>query len=682
MKKKLPYAVFLLITLILSVFYETGPVFRHIDNVIYDMYQRRFPLKIENPSVVFIEIDQKSLDFLKKNALISWPWPRSMYAHLIDAIKASGAQNIIFDLLFSSSSMYGKADDSIFSSKIKSAKNVYLPFVSGSGTRIKEPPPGGIKLPSNSMAKCKKSDRGLFPLVDFLKRARRVGDARGFPDRDGIFRKYSLCTEIKGSVFPSLAFSIFPEDSFIKILGKYRHTTYLFPRFPRYRDFKRYSFIDVITLYREGKLKNAFRGKTVIVGATAPGLLDLRPTSVSKNTPGMFLHGAVIENTRLNAFINHPPLVVNLSVVLFVLAGFYLIYFLPFNLLWRSAFILIFTTVLIFSDLFLYSNVNTFISPVIFLFPLVFLYISFVSYDYTVENREKRFIKKLFMHYVSRELLEEILKSPQLVKIGGERKIITVMFSDIASFTSISEKLKPEEVVSILNRLLEDMSNIIMNEHGYIDKYEGDAIMAFWNAPVTVENHATCAIKAAIECHEKLKREINPSLEKLGFKPLNMRFGINTGEAVVGNIGSSKRFDYTAIGDSVNLASRLEGINKVYGTNIIISEYTKERAERESPSLFLFRELDYVRVKGKQKPVRIYEVTGFKEAVSAEKIRIIEQYEKALFYYRRGDFKKAKKILEKIAEGDSPSEVLLKRCLSLLKNPPTTWDGIFTMTTK
>ncbi len=286
------------------------------------------------------------------------------------------------------------------------------------------------------------------------------------------------------------------------------------------------------------------------------------------------------------------------------------------------------------------------------------------------------------MHYVSRELLEEILKSPQLVKIGGERKIITVMFSDIASFTSISEKLKPEEVVSILNRLLEDMSNIIMNEHGYIDKYEGDAIMAFWNAPVSVENHATCAIKAAIECHEKLKREINPSLEKLGFNPLNMRFGINTGEAVVGNIGSRKRFDYTAIGDSVNLASRLEGINKVYGTNIIISEYTKEYAERESPNKFVFRELDYVRVKGKQKPVRIYEVTGFKEAVSAEKIRIIEQYEKALFYYRRGDFKKAKKILEKIAEKDRPSEVLLKRCLHLFKNPPATWDGIFTMTTK
>ncbi len=645
------------------------------------MYQRAFPLDIKHSNVVFVKIDQKSLDALKENAFISWPWPRSVYGTLLNVLKDAKAKEVLIDLILSSPSVYGNADDSIFKSAIEQYHSVYLPFMSGSGKKITKWRKSKEKIPLEYANHCIETDRTLLPYTMFQDVIKGMGDARGFPDKDGIFRKYPICTKIKNQIFPSFALSIFPKDTLLNILKRY-DKKFLYLRFPKSNAFKSYSFIDLISLYKEGKLRNALKGNIVILGATAPGLLDLKPTSISQNTPGMFLHATLIENMRHHTFIRHLSSSLSILFVFLLSIGFYLIYSLRLPLSVRSIALFGFFLMLLALSMGSFDRLNLFISPLLFLLPLLSSYIMFVSYDYMVKDRERRLVKKLFRHYVSESLLEEILRSNKPIKLGGEKKEITIMFSDIASFTSISEKLAPERVVELLNTLLEEMSNIIMDEKGYIDKYEGDAIMAFWNAPVDTPYHATYALSAAIKCTKVLKNKINPILKTRGLMPLCVRFGINTGEAVVGNIGSMKRFDYTAIGDSVNLASRLEGANKVYGTSIIASEFTKMVSEKESPSLFVFRELDMVRVKGKEHPVKIYEVVGFKKDVDDEKIHIIDLYEKALHLYREGAFKEAKKILSEVANKDKVSEVLLKRCLYLIENPPQKWDGIFIMKTK
>ena len=293
------------------------------------------------------------------------------------------------------------------------------------------------------------------------------------------------------------------------------------------------------------------------------------------------------------------------------------------------------------------------------------------TYESIVKGKQARFLKKIFSTYVSSEVLKEILSNPERLKLGGEKREITVLFADIRGFTSISERLNPEELVKLLNIYMSKMTDIVFDNRGMLDKYIGDAIMAIWNAPIEIEEHRKLAIMAAYRMLKELEN-VNKILKQQKLPEISIGIGINTGLAVVGNMGSDKKFEYTAIGDTVNLASRLEGLNKIYfknKTGVLISESTVKNV---GTLPFYLIEIDMVIVKGKSKPVSIFSI------VENENIKIT--YEKGLKLYREGKFNEALKIFEKI--NYLPAEVMKERCLELIQHPPLKWEGIYIAKTK
>jgi adenylate cyclase len=278
-------------------------------------------------------------------------------------------------------------------------------------------------------------------------------------------------------------------------------------------------------------------------------------------------------------------------------------------------------------------------------------------------------------------VVEEMLKNPDKLKLGGEKKDLTVLFSDIRGFTSISERMTPEGLVKFLNEYLTKMTDLVFKYDGLLDKYMGDAIMAIWGAPLDQPDHVRRACLTALDMVEELHR-LQKKWSAEGMPFLNIGIGVNAGPMVVGNMGSDRRFDYTVMGDSVNLGSRLEGLNKTYGTNILASEMTFEKVKEE----FLGRELDLVRVKGKDRPVKIYELLSLVKTASADQQALAGDFHDALVEYRKRNWDRAREgfqaVLAKFPH-DGPAKLYLERCETLSKNPPPAdWDGVYTMTTK
>jgi adenylate cyclase len=292
-------------------------------------------------------------------------------------------------------------------------------------------------------------------------------------------------------------------------------------------------------------------------------------------------------------------------------------------------------------------------------------------------ERQKKDLRDTFSRYVSPDVVERIIQHPEWVDLGGESREVSVFFSDLEGFTALSEQLESRAVMELLNDYLDRMSRIILEEKGTIDKFMGDAIMAFWGAPLDYADHALAACRAALR-QQALLPEINAQLRAAGLPDLAVRMGINTGEVTVGNVGTAQRVEYTAIGDHVNLGSRLEGVNKQYGTSIIVSEFTYKAV----CDVFFLRELDFIRVKGKQQPVRIYELMGTHDAVSKKQKMTRKIYEEALVLYRSQDWSAAKSHFTLIQENFA-AQVMLERISALRKNPPgANWDGVYIFETK
>ena len=302
---------------------------------------------------------------------------------------------------------------------------------------------------------------------------------------------------------------------------------------------------------------------------------------------------------------------------------------------------------------------------------------------FLILEQEKSFIRNAFSHYLSTDVINELITDPEKLNLGGEKKYLTAMFTDVRGFSSISEKLDPTDLVKLLNAYLTDMSDIILDLKGTIDKYEGDAIMAFFGAPVPFDNHPARACLSAVRM-KKMERHLNDHFikENLSPSPVYTRIGINTGEMVVGNMGTSQKMDYTIMGNSVNLASRLESVNKQYGTWTLISEETYNAGGNE----FTVRQMDRVRVVGIQEPVRLYELIDEKSATNADTLEAVELFHKGLelFESRQWDAAAAQfRKVQKILPGDGPSGVFIKRCQGFKKNPPAaSWDGVFKLPEK
>jgi adenylate cyclase len=452
-------------------------------------------------------------------------------------------------------------------------------------------------------------------------------------------------------------------------------------------DFRRFSAFNLIQsslALQEGRKPiyspESFRDKIVFVGFTAPGLFDLKPTPVSSVTPGMAIHASLAANLLrgdLRVRIS-SPWVLALSLVL-ALGMAVTVLLVP--TLWQLALLALTYGVVLVIGVILSFQKNLWVDGIL---PALSMGLSFAmstAFSYATEGRQKRQIKQAFSHYMSDLLIQDLLKHPEKLRLGGEKRILTVFFSDLAGFTSMSEKLAPEEVVTLLNRYLTAMTDILLASGGIIDKYEGDAIMAFWGAPVPQEDHATRACLAALDNQARMT-ELREEFSRMNLPPVFARIGINTGEMIIGNMGSSQRFDFTVIGDSVNLASRLEGAGKEYGTSIIISEDTYLQT-RDAVEV---RELDFLQVKGKQQPVRIYELLARKGELDPQKARGYAIFAEGLALYRKAQWEEAIRRFQQaleLAPDDGPAKTFIRRCQTYKENLPAgEWDGVYRLTTK
>ncbi|MEW5816935.1 MAG: adenylate/guanylate cyclase domain-containing protein, partial [Spirochaetota bacterium] len=295
--------------------------------------------------------------------------------------------------------------------------------------------------------------------------------------------------------------------------------------------------------------------------------------------------------------------------------------------------------------------------------------------NYATEGRQKRYIKNAFRQYLSPDVIEQLIAHPERLKLGGERRELSIFFSDLQGFTGLSEGLSPEELTALLNDYLSAMTDIIQEEGGTVDKYEGDAIIAFWNAPIEQADHAVRAVRAALRCQSKLK-ELRPDFKKRVGKELFMRVGLNSGPAVVGNMGSKSRFDYTMLGDAVNLASRLEGINKQFNTYTMISQATLEKMGNTFP----VREISRVAVVGRKEPVVVYEPMFMEEY--RERQEFFKVFAEGLKLFYAGRFEEAVKLFSGVFEQDPVAAAYAVKCKDLIANPVEDWKGVWIMTSK
>ncbi|MCP4129824.1 MAG: adenylate/guanylate cyclase domain-containing protein [bacterium] len=591
--------------------------------------------------LVILGIDENTIrNFTKKK--INWPFPWDKYAQFTNYVSSGKPLAIFYDIMFLDHKPFEKE----LAAAIKKAGNVYLDFPFEKSDeddffdhdqrrqllyRVRFPAD-----PSDTSEDLVKEAVPPTPLI--TEAARGIGFANVFPGEDSVNRTMPLIIKFKNWYYPNIDlvvamhyFGITAKDVEIKY-GQYIKLKNLpvekmkIPNKEREIvipiDENGFMYINFIggagsfTHYpfhlfcRDGTMgKNtSLKDKIIFVAAyAATGIATDEKKSPYGTTFGIEHHANAL-NTILNQDFLYQlddmeNLLVMLCIALFlgllltrvsiiksvIITGvFGLVYFLGSYIIFNYASIII--------------AVSTPMIQIGLTFSLI------ISYRVMAEQKEKKYIRQTFSKFVSKSVVDDLLKHPDKIKLGGERKILTVLFSDIRGFTSISEKLTPEELVEHLNVYLQEMTNIIISHLGTLDKYVGDEIMAFWGAPVPQENHALLACKAAIIQMEALNR-LNENWRLNNKPPLDIGIGINTGDMVVGNMGSASRMDYTLMGDNVNLGARLEGTNKVYKTHIIISEYTYEHVRDQ----VIVRELDLIKVKGKEQPVKIYELVDVKE---------------------------------------------------------------------
>jgi len=642
--------------------------------------------------IVIFLIDQYSLDVYEKQQGLSWPWPRQVYSAVVDYLHQGGAKVICFDLTFSEASRSGVEDDEDFARAMGRAGNVFLPLsLSQKEESVEETPvdllqrfslsPGELPLKSFPRAVS-----ATLPVSVLLDASKGAGNVLFLPDSDGIFRRLPLATFYQDLIIPSAPAAMarfvrggeelpqIPLDDSGRMIIRYYGPE------GTYKSYKIAAIINSWAQVEEGKEPQIppgeFAGKIVLVGASASGLLDLRPSPLSAVYPGVEILATVLDNILQGDFVRTPPLLVLIALVLV----FALLTAVGASLLRKIWLIIIFFLICLvipFAAAWLAFNSGRWLEFVVPEFAVLTSFIGASLLNYSAEGRQRRFIKGVFRHYLSPDVIERIIENPSLLSLGGERREITSFFSDVAGFTSISEALSPEELVHLLNQYLGEMTDIILSTGGTLDKYEGDAIIAFWNAPLDQPEHALRACRAALRCQKRLA-ELRASFEEKYGRSLAMRIGLNSGPAVVGNMGSSRRFDYTAMGDTVNLASRLEGACKQYHVPVLIGEETFGRVKEA----VVLRPVDTIRVVGKKKPVSIYEIIGEKGEVEESVLEKLGIFERARAAYQQRDWETAMGMFAKLA-GEPLAKLYAARCQSLSQNPPPEdWDGVFELKDK
>jgi adenylate cyclase len=529
------------------------------------------------------------------------------------------------------------------------------------------------------------------------KSARAFGYFNMLPDPDGVVRSIPLVMEYEDHMLVPLSLQTlrYSDDpsSLVLFLGSFGvarvqwkdrriPTSELGLMYINYRGKSRtFPYLSAVDVLRKRVPSDEIRDKIILLGAVATGIYDLRVTPLDTVFPGVEIHASIIDNILQGDFIVRPEWTALIDMLILVLLGLLFGWVFPrLRPLHGAVFMLIAFTVHLYLNAWVLVEQGIWLNVI---YPSLMIPVSYLGvtlYRYIHEEKEKRMIKGAFQFYVTPSVVNQMLQDPNALRLGGQRRELTVLFSDIRGFTSISESLNPEGLVHLLNEYLTEMTNVVFRHDGTLDKYIGDAIMAIYGAPIPQQDHPMRACLTALDMMNELHK-LHARWKDQAAPPIDIGIGINTGEMVVGNMGSERRFDYTVMGDHVNLASRLEGLNRQYGTHIITSEFTYPLIQEH----LLCRELDYVRVKGRAKPVRIYEILGRGDDQSESRLWV-EPFEQGLVHYRAQDWAMAVACFEKVVnltQDDSPSRLYLERCRILQSNPPPAdWDGVFEWETK
>jgi adenylate cyclase len=695
----------------------------------FDFFQRIDPRQKTARPVTIVDIDDKSLEKLGQ-----WPWPRTRIADLVTELTRLGAVVIAFDAVFSEPDRLNPdvaadtfrnldeetrarlralpSNDQVLADAIRASR-----VVLGESGLPEEIAPLDKTLPVTGLAMLgEEPQRFMFDFPGLLRNVpvlEHAAAGRGLftirPERDGIVRRVPMIMQAQGQTMPSLTFEMLrvatgsgtilikAEKAGIKSIGikgfqiPTDHNGQLWVHYAR-NDASIY--VPAINVLEKNVAPDMIAGKLVLIGTSAVGLNDIKTTPVSRAMPGVEIHAQVIETTLTGEVISQPIYGIAVEFTTALVFGLLVIAFAPlFGPITLVALGAAFATGLIGTSAYFYTQHRLLID---FTYPLLSttsIYLTLIFSSFVREQAQRRQIRSAFGQYLSPALVEQLAQSPEKLVLGGEEREMTIMFSDMRGFTSISETYKndPQGLTALMNRFLTPLTNAILNRKGTIDKYMGDAIMAFWNAPLDDKDHELNACEAALDMLERVDelnqaREQEAKEEGRPFIPLNAGIGLNTGTCVVGNMGSDMRFDYSVFGDSVNLASRLEGQSKEYGFPIIVGSKTALAVKDK----FAILELDFIMVKGKKEPEVIYAIAGREDTAQSGRFQHLRNLTiEMLACYRGRDWDGALAAIERGRMTDEANSLELlyrlyeARIRGYLENPPPQdWNGAFALLTK
>lgn len=673
--------------------------------------------------IVIVAVDNASISRLGR-----WPWSRPLLAKLLDRIDAAGPSVIGFDIVQSEptsppdlSALEGSVDpaavdrlkaawaggspeDKVFTRAVAKSGRVVLGYFFDRDANGKAPD-ADAKLTSYGAVQSKGGGESHVPpagavvgnLPDMTAAAKSTGYFNTLPEADGYYRRVpmalrygermamplslSMLVLAHPEMQPRLAIEEFGVDqvrvgkSVVPVAEDGQ--ALLNFRGPG-KTFRHVPAADLL----DGKVDaSALAGKIVLVGVTATAVADIRATSFDGIYPGVEIHATAMDNILRGDFLQQPRWIVLVEIAAILFSSLVLG-----AALGRArgiiAALISISLVILYLALSQWLFVTTGITLGL-LYPLaaiVIVYMTISVHHFVTVDLEKRRTREAFSRYLNPEFARLVSENPEMLKLGGTRQCLTVLFSDIRGFTSISEGLEPEVLVEVLNEYLGEMTGIVFEHDGTLDKYIGDAIMAVWGAPVACENHAALACSAALAMGRRLAERREEWLAR-GWPKIAAGIGLHTGDMVAGNMGSHHHLSYTVMGDNVNLGSRLEGLTKMYGVSLLVSEATVEAAGGG----FLARELDLVAVKGKALPVRIYEMVGLAGEEATWK-DLLESFGAALSLFRAQKWQDALDAFTALLErhpGDGPTELYVKRLRNFVEfPPPADWAGITVMETK
>jgi len=728
----------ILLTLLIDTFgIIKYPFLNQLENWTYDARLNYKRLNTIDDRIVIVDIDESSLALEGR-----WPWSRDKLAAIVNNLfEVYQADVVGFDIVFAEKDessglkefeflastelkddpLFHKALDNIrprleydqmFAKALKD-RNVVMGYYFKSNVSENEIAQSGLLPPA--VTKLNKQLSARLPInkalgyggnLKILQSSARSGGFfdNPFVDSDGVFRRVPLIQIHQDQVYASLALSTtqaylknsdiklnvvnngtkndqyfalesvhinefsIPVDGKGAVYVPFRGLSYSFP------------YISAHKILNKKIDPDSLKGKIVLVGTTAPGLLDLRSTPVQSVYPGVEIHANIISGILDQRIKHSPAWTIGYEFIILILIAATMAFLLPVSSPLMATVATTIVLILTVSGTLMAWNSQIILplaSPVLL---IVLNYILHMSYGFFIESRGKRQLAHLFGQYIPPEIVDEMSKSPANFSLDGENKVMTVLFSDVRGFTTISEGMDPKQLTQLMNALLTPMTRVIHKHRGTIDKYMGDAIMSFWGAPLEDPDHARHALHAAMEMMVELKI-MQKDFESRGWPPINIGIGLNTGNMNVGNMGSEFRMAYTVLGDSVNLGARLEGLTKEYGVNIIVSESTKESIPE-----FTYRDLDLVRVKGKNEPIAIFEPIGHEDEIDEATTLELARYNQALQSFRAQNWDQAETdffALSQIHPDRFLYQVYLNRVTHYKGHLPNDdWDGVFTHTSK